>query len=198
MVTHDPYAAAIADRILFLADGLIVRDMPRAEAERRDRGDGRAHPDLMLAVALKGLAGRKVRALADGDRDHPRRRDDQRHLHPHGHDQQRLRHDLRQSYKNADVVITGKAAFDNANGNDGRAAADARVAPDRGAEAARTSPLAAGSVTTDSLKLIGKDGKVIATGGAPSLGFSVTPAGQPFNPTKLTAGKLAAAATTRS
>ena len=32
MVTHDPYAAAIADRILFLADGLIVRDMPRAEA----------------------------------------------------------------------------------------------------------------------------------------------------------------------
>ena len=32
MVTHDPYAAAIADRILFLADGLIVRDMPRSEA----------------------------------------------------------------------------------------------------------------------------------------------------------------------
>jgi putative ABC transport system ATP-binding protein len=31
MVTHDPHAAAIADRILFLADGLIVRDMPRAE-----------------------------------------------------------------------------------------------------------------------------------------------------------------------
>jgi len=32
MVTHDPYAAAIADRILFLADGEIVRDMPNAEA----------------------------------------------------------------------------------------------------------------------------------------------------------------------
>jgi putative ABC transport system ATP-binding protein len=32
MVTHDPHAAAIADRILFLADGLIVRDMPRADA----------------------------------------------------------------------------------------------------------------------------------------------------------------------
>ena len=31
MVTHEPRAAAIADRILFLADGLIVRDMPRAE-----------------------------------------------------------------------------------------------------------------------------------------------------------------------
>jgi putative ABC transport system ATP-binding protein len=31
MVTHDPHAAAIADRILFLEDGLIVRDLPRSE-----------------------------------------------------------------------------------------------------------------------------------------------------------------------
>ncbi len=31
MVTHDARAAAIADRILFLDDGLIVRDMPRSE-----------------------------------------------------------------------------------------------------------------------------------------------------------------------
>jgi len=30
MVTHEPRAAAIADRILFLADGLIVRDLPGA------------------------------------------------------------------------------------------------------------------------------------------------------------------------
>jgi putative ABC transport system ATP-binding protein len=32
MVTHDPRAAAIADRILFLADGLIVRDLGRSSA----------------------------------------------------------------------------------------------------------------------------------------------------------------------
>jgi putative ABC transport system ATP-binding protein len=31
MVTHDARAASIADRILFLADGLIVRDLPRSE-----------------------------------------------------------------------------------------------------------------------------------------------------------------------
>jgi putative ABC transport system ATP-binding protein len=31
MVTHDARAAAIADRILFLADGVIVKDMPRSE-----------------------------------------------------------------------------------------------------------------------------------------------------------------------
>jgi putative ABC transport system ATP-binding protein len=32
MVTHDPRAASIADRILFLADGRIVRELGRADA----------------------------------------------------------------------------------------------------------------------------------------------------------------------
>jgi putative ABC transport system ATP-binding protein len=32
MVTHDPRAAAIADRILFLNDGLIVKDLGRADS----------------------------------------------------------------------------------------------------------------------------------------------------------------------
>jgi putative ABC transport system ATP-binding protein len=32
MVTHDPHAAAIADRVLFLADGLIVRDLATCDA----------------------------------------------------------------------------------------------------------------------------------------------------------------------
>ncbi|HYZ78285.1 MAG TPA: ABC transporter ATP-binding protein [Gaiellaceae bacterium] len=32
MVTHDPRAATIADRILFLADGLIVRELGRSDA----------------------------------------------------------------------------------------------------------------------------------------------------------------------
>ena len=32
MVTHDAHAAAIADRVLFLADGEIVRDLPRSDA----------------------------------------------------------------------------------------------------------------------------------------------------------------------
>jgi putative ABC transport system ATP-binding protein len=31
MVTHDPRSASIADRILFLADGNIVKDLPRSE-----------------------------------------------------------------------------------------------------------------------------------------------------------------------
>ena len=141
----------------------------------------------MLAVALKGLAGRKVRALLTAiaiilgvamisgtyiltDTINSG-----------------FNTIFDQSYKNADVVITGKAAFDSADGT--------TVEPPPMPESILTQvqklpdvALAAGSVTTSSLKLIGKDGKVISTGGAPSLGFSVTPAGQPFNPTKLTQG----------
>ena len=33
MVTHDPRAATIADRILFLADGLVVRDLAKSSQE---------------------------------------------------------------------------------------------------------------------------------------------------------------------
>src|SRR5688500_9880458 len=34
MVTHDAHAAAIADRVLFLADGHLVRDLPRCSAHQ--------------------------------------------------------------------------------------------------------------------------------------------------------------------
>jgi putative ABC transport system ATP-binding protein len=34
MVTHDPVAASYADRVMVLADGRIVRDMPQPGAER--------------------------------------------------------------------------------------------------------------------------------------------------------------------
>jgi putative ABC transport system permease protein len=141
----------------------------------------------MLTVALKGLAGRKVRAsltaiaivlgvamisgtyvLTDTINS--------------GFDTIFSR-----SYQNADVVITGKAAFDSANGT--------TVEPPPMPQSLLPQiqkldgvALAAGSVTTDALKLIGKNGKVISSGGAPTLGFSVTQQGQVFNPTKLTTG----------
>jgi putative ABC transport system ATP-binding protein len=34
MVTHDAHAAAIADRVLFLADGLIVKDLGRSTSRQ--------------------------------------------------------------------------------------------------------------------------------------------------------------------
>ena len=61
MVTHDAHAAAIADRILFLADGLIVKDLGPSSRTRDPRSPpGGDRP--MIGVALKGLLGRKLRA----------------------------------------------------------------------------------------------------------------------------------------
>jgi len=91
------------------------------------------------------------------------------------------------SYRNADVVISGEAAFENTNGN----GVETPTFPQSVLTKVRALPdvaAAAGSVTSDGVKLIGKDGKVIDTGGAPSLGFSVDPREQQFNPTHLTQG----------
>ena len=127
----------------------------------------------MLTVALKGLAGRKVRALLTAiaiilgvamisgtyiltDTINSG-----------------FNTIFSRSYQNADVVISGKGAFDSANGT----SVEPPPMPQSLLAKVQKLPgvaLAAGSVTTDTLKLIGKDGKVISTGGAPSLGFSVT------------------------
>jgi putative ABC transport system permease protein len=141
----------------------------------------------MLTVALKGIAGRKVRALLtaiaivlgvamisgtyiltdtinNG-----------------------FNTIVTNSYKNADVVISGEAAFKNTNGN----GVETPTFPQSVLKEVRTLPDvegAAGAVQSDNVKLIDKDGKVVDTGGAPSLGFSVDPRDQQFNPTQLTAG----------
>ena len=85
MVTHEPRAAAIADRVLFLADGLIVKELRDDHGGRRARGH--EHADAVTRVALRGLLGRKTARGPDRDRDRPRRGHDQRHLRPHRHDQ---------------------------------------------------------------------------------------------------------------
>ena len=50
MVTHDPVAAAYADRVLFLADGRIVDEMRAPQAAGRGGADGRvpARPTPLL------------------------------------------------------------------------------------------------------------------------------------------------------
>jgi putative ABC transport system permease protein len=141
----------------------------------------------MVTVALKGLAGRKVRALLTAiaivlgvamisgtyiltDTINSG-----------------FNTIVVNSYKNADVVISGEAAFKNTNGN----GVETPTFPQDVLPKVKALPdvaAAAGSVTSDNVKLIGKDGKVVDTGGAPALGFSVDPREQQFNPTKLTAG----------
>ena len=86
MVTHDAHAASVADRVLFLVDGRLVRD----SAPHRRRDPRRHEGAPVNRLALRGLATRKLRtvltALArvrrrHGDR-HPRaRRDRQARLH---------------------------------------------------------------------------------------------------------------------
>jgi putative ABC transport system permease protein len=141
----------------------------------------------MLTVALKGIAGRKVRALLtaiaivlgvamisgtyiltdtinNG-----------------------FNTIVTNSYKNADVVISGEAAFKNTNGN----GVETPTFPQSVLTKVDGLPdveAAAGAVQSDDVKLIAKNGKVIDTGGAPSLGFSVDEKAQEFNPTKLTQG----------
>src|SRR5512133_2927205 len=94
-----------------------------------------------------------------------------------------------QSYKNADVVITGKAAFGDSNDTQVETPSfpesildEVRALPDVAA--------AAGSVQSQDVKLLRKNGKVINTRGAPNLGFSVHPKGnQQFNPLSLAEGR---------
>ena len=59
MVTHDPRAAAAADRVLFLADGRIVADLAEPTEDEILAAMRRRRP--MIKVALKGLAARPLR-----------------------------------------------------------------------------------------------------------------------------------------
>ena len=60
MVTHDPVAAAYADRVVFLSDGRIVDQLDRPGAPRSSRPDGRAR-----AVMRRRRAEHRLEHRAD-------------------------------------------------------------------------------------------------------------------------------------
>src|SRR5207253_8843295 len=151
------------------------------------RLDVGARPDMM-AVTLRGLAGRKLRAtltafaivlgvaMISGGyvlTDTINRAFDTI---------------FQQSYKNADVVIAGKAAFQNRQGN----GVDVPTFPETllpKVQALSDVAYAAGEVGDDQTRLVDKNGKSISTGGAPNIATSVDPHGdQRFNPLTLKAG----------
>ncbi|TMJ93640.1 MAG: ABC transporter permease [Actinobacteria bacterium] len=91
-----------------------------------------------------------------------------------------------QSYKNTSAVISSKSAIDSSNSG----AATASGFPSEVLQNVRALPdvqAAVGSIE-DQAKLIGRDGKAISTGGAPNLALSVDPSDPGFNPLTLTAG----------
>jgi putative ABC transport system permease protein len=96
------------------------------------------------------------------------------------------------SYKNADAIISGKAAFSNGgNGNQ----IENPTFPDSVLPKVKAIPdvsFAEGSVTSNAVKLVGSTGKLISSNNAPALGFSLDPrADMRFNPSKLTSGAWA-------
>ena len=85
---------------------------------------------------------------------------------------------FQQSYKNADVVIAGKAAFQNRQGN----GVDVPTFPESllpKVQALSDVAYAAGEVGDDQTRLVDKNGKSISTGGAPNIATSVDPRGDP-------------------
>jgi len=91
-------------------------------------------------------------------------------------------------YKNTDAVITGKSAVGNRRGGQNSTAPPSL--PESLLTRVRALPGvvdASGSIS-DLAGLVGHNGKVISRGGAPGLAFSHSPAGQRFNPLTLTSG----------
>ena len=91
--------------------------------------------------------------------------------------------------KGSNAVVTGKSAFDLTEGSGTNAPTlsesllpEVRQLPSVAA--------AEGSVDGEA-QLIGDDGKAIVFGGAPNLGFSVTPGDSPFNALTLGRGRMA-------
>jgi putative ABC transport system permease protein len=93
-----------------------------------------------------------------------------------------------ESYKNADAVVTGKTAFTNDNGNGVQAPSFPQSLVGK-IKALPDVNDAAGGITDDATKLVGRDGKTISNGGAPNLAFSYDArSNQKFNPLVLKSG----------
>ena len=94
-----------------------------------------------------------------------------------------------QVYKNTDAVITGKSAIGNNNRGGGQGSSTPSLPASLLTRVHGLPGVAeASGAISDTVGLVGHNGKVISRGGAPGLAFSYSPAGQRFNPLTLTSG----------
>ena len=145
----------------------------------------------MRRVALKGpvVAARPRRA--DRVRGRARRRDGQRHVHPHRHHQQGVRHDL------PGLLLEHERGHLRARGGQGRRQRQPPPCPPRCsiacapmARSPRRQAPSSTSTTRPTTKLIGKDGQPLGSSNNGRFGFGFAPNAERFNPMTLTAGQL--------
>ena len=147
----------------------------------------------MIRVALRGLAGRKLRAFLTAHRDRPRRRDGERHVRAHRRDRQRVQRTSSASRtrgrtrssaaKSPDISVQRATRHADAVGPDSVLAAGAEAAGRRGRRRA-ASPIRLGRRRSSTARA-----RPISTSGAPSFGFGVDFSEPRFNPLALTSGR---------
>jgi putative ABC transport system permease protein len=92
-------------------------------------------------------------------------------------------------YRNTDAVITGKSAISTDNNGNAPTTPSLPASLLTKVRALPQVAQASGSIS-DSAQLVGRDGKVISSGGAPGLAFSYSPEGEHFNPLTLISGRF--------
>jgi putative ABC transport system permease protein len=95
-------------------------------------------------------------------------------------------------YQNTDAVITGKSAISSNNNGNAPTTPSLPASLLTKVQALPQVAEASGSIS-DQAQLVGRNGKVISSGGAPGLAFSYSPQGDRFNPLKLTTGNFPSA-----
>jgi putative ABC transport system permease protein len=96
-------------------------------------------------------------------------------------------------YQNTDAVISGKSAISSSNNGNSPTTPSLPASLLPRVQALPSVALASGGIS-DSAQLVGRNGKVISSGGAPGLAFSYSPAGQHFNALTITSGRFPTAA----
>jgi putative ABC transport system permease protein len=94
-------------------------------------------------------------------------------------------------YQNTDAVITGKSAISSSNNGNAPTTPSLPASLLTQVRGLPSVGIASGGIS-DTAQLVGRNGKVISSGGAPGLAFSYSTAGQHFNPLTLTSGSFPA------
>ena len=92
-------------------------------------------------------------------------------------------------YQNTDAVISGKSAISSGNNGNGPTTPSLPASLLTQVRALPSVAEASGGIS-DTAQLVGRNGKVISSGGAPGLAFSYSPAGKHFNPLTVTSGRF--------